>query len=64
MIGQHVTQFPEIAKRVADAGFPIYSHTFTHADLRTLTKVQIEDEIIKTRDAIASATGKEKDKDL
>ncbi|MBX4192427.1 glycosyltransferase, partial [Candidatus Parcubacteria bacterium] len=30
-IGEHVVQYPEIAKKIADDGFDIGNHTFTHS---------------------------------
>jgi peptidoglycan/xylan/chitin deacetylase (PgdA/CDA1 family) len=37
-IGKHATFYPEILKQVAAAGHTIGSHTWSHADLQTVTK--------------------------
>jgi peptidoglycan/xylan/chitin deacetylase (PgdA/CDA1 family) len=58
MIGQNVANHPSVAKKVSDAGFPIYIHTYTHPDLSSLSREAIQSEIILTRDAIKDATGK------
>ena len=36
-IGDEVARYPQYARRVAAAGFPVGDHTWSHPDLSTLT---------------------------
>jgi peptidoglycan/xylan/chitin deacetylase (PgdA/CDA1 family) len=58
MIGRHVAEYPGLAKLVADAGFEIENHTYTHANLTLLSRQSVERELLKTIAAVQSATGR------
>lgn len=58
MLGSQVDLNPGIAKMVADAGFEIGNHSYSHRDMRKLTTDQIREELQKTQDAIEKATGR------
>lgn len=58
MIGQSVGYYPSIAREVADAGHLIVNHTWSHADLPTLSSSRLRDEVTRAQDAIHSATGR------
>ncbi len=57
MIGQNVSQYPAIAREVADAGHTIINHTWDHARLTALSASRQHSEIAWATDAIHTATG-------
>lgn len=57
MLGQMVAQYPDSAKKVAEAGHEIASHSYSHPQLNTLSADDLREEIIKTDEAIFKATG-------
>ena len=52
-----VRAHPEVVKRAASLGCELGSHTYDHADLRTLTSDQIAEELEKTNQAFRDAVG-------
>lgn len=58
-IGKHATYYPEILKKVAEAGHSIGSHTWSHIDLskKGMTTEQAKEEIEKGVSAIRMAVG-------
>lgn len=59
MLGNRVDFYPDIAKKVADAGHDLGNHTWNHKDLSTLSKEEGVQEVEQTNEIIKSATGKE-----
>jgi peptidoglycan-N-acetylglucosamine deacetylase len=57
MIGQSVTDYPGIARDVADAGHTIVNHTWNHVNLTRLSSAQTRAEISRAADAIHAAVG-------
>lgn len=57
LIGEKVKRYPGITQRIFDNGHSIGNHTFTHRNLRRLTSIEIEDELIMTQRAIEDITG-------
>ena len=57
MIGQNVSQYPAIAREVANAGHTIINHTWDHARLTALSASRQHAEIAWATDAIHTATG-------
>lgn len=57
MLGQMVAQYPDSAKKVAEAGHEIASHSYSHPQLNTLSTEDLKEEIFKTDKAIFDATG-------
>jgi len=58
VIGQNVIQSPEIVARAAAEGHEIGNHTWSHPVLTKLSDARLQEEVQKTSDAIAEATGK------
>lgn len=57
LLGVQVELFPEIAKAVAEAGFEVGNHSWSHRDMTKMGEEQIREEVRKTQDAIERATG-------
>jgi peptidoglycan/xylan/chitin deacetylase (PgdA/CDA1 family) len=58
VIGKHVMEYPELTRRITDAGMEIANHSYTHRNLTTLTSEQVAQEMLQTQAAIMSVTGK------
>ncbi len=58
VIGKHVMEYPELTRRIVDAGMEIANHSYTHRNLTTLTAEQVTQEMLETQAAIMSVTGK------
>jgi peptidoglycan/xylan/chitin deacetylase (PgdA/CDA1 family) len=58
VIGRHATAYPEIIKRISDAGFEIENHTYTHPNLTMLTPMSVEAELLKTVASVYASTGR------
>ena len=57
MIGNKVAADPAGAKRVAEAGMEIGSHTWEHPNLTTIPAADVPAQFSRANDAIAAATG-------
>jgi peptidoglycan/xylan/chitin deacetylase (PgdA/CDA1 family) len=57
LLGQFVTERPELARAVAEAAHAIGSHCYTHQNLIFLSPTQLRQQIEKASRAIESATG-------
>ena len=57
VVGRNVNQYPQIARRIVAEGHEIGSHSWSHANFTKLSDAAIRQELNKTRDAIAAATG-------
>ncbi|MRX43589.1 polysaccharide deacetylase family protein [Agromyces kandeliae] len=55
--GSSVARNPGTAARIVAAGHEIANHTWAHPNLTKLTDEQVRDEVRRTQDAIAAATG-------
>ncbi|MFN8088124.1 MAG: polysaccharide deacetylase family protein [Mycobacterium sp.] len=58
MIGNKVADNPGGAKRVADAGMEIGSHTWEHPNMTTIPAADVPAQFSKANDAIHAATGR------
>lgn len=58
MVGNGVDAYPNVAKRVSDAGHQVGSHSYAHPQLTSLSTSQIQSEMRRTDKAIYYATGK------
>jgi peptidoglycan/xylan/chitin deacetylase (PgdA/CDA1 family) len=58
LIGNKVAANPGGAKRIADAGMEIGSHTWEHPNMTTIPAEDIAGQFSKANDAIAAATGR------
>ena len=57
LVGFWVEDYPEMAKKIADNGFEIGTHSNTHPDLTKLDVSQIEKELKQSVDTIKLITG-------
>ena len=58
MLGKHVEQFPDIARRVAQEGHEIENHSYTHHGLLNYKMNELEKEIKDTEAIIKKTTGR------
>lgn len=58
VIGRHVTEYPELTRKITDAGMEIANHSYTHPNLTRLSEEEIACELLQTQAAIQMATGK------
>ncbi|WP_082109814.1 polysaccharide deacetylase family protein [Mycobacterium sp. UM_Kg1] len=58
LIGNKVAANPLAAKRIADAGMEIGSHTWEHPNMTTIPAANVPGQFAKANDAIRSATGR------
>ena len=56
-IGDEVARYPQYAKMVAAAGYPVESHTWSHPDLSTLPPADVAAQIDMTQAEIKAVTG-------
>lgn len=59
LVGFWVENYPEIAKKIAENGFEIGTHSNTHPDMVKLSSEQIKLELQTSCDIIKNTTGKE-----
>src|SRR5206468_5610028 len=57
MVGRHAEQFPRLARLVAQAGFGVGNHTYTHTRLALAGPARIAWEVGTAHAAIERATG-------
>lgn len=57
VLGNRANAYKKQLKREAQLGMEIGSHTYSHQNLKTLSKKKIKSEIFKTRDAVKKVTG-------
>ncbi|MCK8606719.1 polysaccharide deacetylase family protein [Apilactobacillus ozensis] len=57
-LGSNVTKYPKVSKQVAESGNLIGNHSWSHPQLNSLSKEQIQKQIAATNAAIYKATGK------
>ncbi|WP_238350376.1 polysaccharide deacetylase family protein [Kribbella shirazensis] len=56
-IGQNVVKHPELTKRIHAAGHSVQNHTWTHADLRSLSATAFRQQLASTDEVIRAQTG-------
>ncbi|MTB64192.1 polysaccharide deacetylase family protein [Streptococcus sp. zg-86] len=59
VLGQNIAGNEELLKRIVAEGHEVASHTWDHADLRTLSGDQVKQEMDQTREAIQKVIGQE-----
>lgn len=57
MLGSHVLNYPEVARKIAEAGHEIGNHTFSHVKSLYVSRKVLVEEIQKTNHTINSITG-------
>lgn len=58
VIGRHTTEYPDLTRRMAEAGMQIENHSYTHANLTILPPEGVERELLRTRASVMAASGK------
>lgn len=58
VLGKHVEQYPELAKRLASEGHEIENHTYDHHVLIYYKTYELEREIKQTESIVKAATGR------
>ena len=58
MLGSMVDTYPDVVKKISEAGHDIGNHTYDHKDLTTLDEASIKQEIDSTNQKIEKITGK------
>lgn len=61
MLGSMVDNYPDVVKKIAEAGNDIGNHTYDHQDLTKLDEASIKKEIDSTNEKIEKITGKKPD---
>jgi peptidoglycan/xylan/chitin deacetylase (PgdA/CDA1 family) len=56
-IGKNVAEHPDLTKRIHAAGHSVQNHTWTHADLRSLSAAAFRQQVTSTDQAIRAQTG-------
>ncbi|RPF23343.1 polysaccharide deacetylase family protein [Myceligenerans xiligouense] len=57
LVGDNAAKRPDIVRAVADGGHLLANHSWAHPQLTTLDDADVRDELRRTQDAIAEATG-------
>ncbi len=57
LIGAKVDASPQLARRIVEEGHDVANHTYTHPRLAGLSDSSVEQQLIRTQEAIARATG-------
>ncbi|MDR1851099.1 MAG: polysaccharide deacetylase family protein [Propionibacteriaceae bacterium] len=57
LLGSLAKERPELVKRIYDEGHVIGNHSWDHADMNTLSTAKIKQELERTNEVIAKATG-------
>ncbi len=57
MLGSNVEKFPQIPRRVMEAGHVIGNHSYSHSYFTKMSEAEVTAELIRTSGLIADATG-------
>lgn len=57
VIGRHVTEYPDLTRRIVRAGMEIANHSYTHRNLTHLDRADVEREVLETQAAVEMVTG-------
>lgn len=57
MVGEHVKRYPELARSVAERGFEVGNHTWSHLNVPTASTQTLYDELLRTTGIIWQETG-------
>lgn len=57
LVGQNVEIYPQIAQRIVREGHQVANHSWSHADLTTLTDLEVAQELKSTQAIIKRVTG-------
>ena len=56
-VGSNIVRYPDVVRQVVDSGSEVGLHTFTHADLTTVSSERLVEEMSQSQVALAGATG-------
>jgi peptidoglycan-N-acetylglucosamine deacetylase len=56
-IGENIVDYPQYTRELAEAGYPVEDHTWTHPDLTTIPVSQFPYQIDQTQNEIQALTG-------
>lgn len=57
VLGNRVQYYPEIMQRMVDEGHEIGNHSWNHSELTKLTEKEIEEQLLKTQQAVYDTVG-------
>ena len=57
LIGSKVDAYPDLARRLVDEGHDVANHSYTHPRLAGMSDAAVEQQLARTQEAIARATG-------
>lgn len=57
VIGEKVDRYPDLVRRIAEAGHGLGGHTFTHSEITRLSESELDAELSRCRRAIRGACG-------
>jgi peptidoglycan/xylan/chitin deacetylase (PgdA/CDA1 family) len=57
LLGSSVERHPDLAREIVARGHTVAGHSFSHAEIPTLSAAAIADELSRTREVIRAATG-------
>jgi peptidoglycan/xylan/chitin deacetylase (PgdA/CDA1 family) len=57
VVGRSVTAYPELTRKIAQAGMQIENHSYTHRNLTLLPPAAVEREMLRTMVAVRETTG-------
>ena len=58
VLGYIAEKFPELIKKISDLGHEISSHTYSHIDLRKVSKEEFKEDFFKSKNILEKITGK------
>jgi peptidoglycan/xylan/chitin deacetylase (PgdA/CDA1 family) len=58
VVGRQVTLYPELTRKIAEAGMEIANHSYSHTNLTTLPAQALAREILRTQAVVETVTGK------
>jgi len=58
VIGRHATAYPDLIRRINDAGMQIENHSYTHPNLTLMSLSAVEAELLRTLMSVKAVTGK------
>ena len=57
VLGYIAEKFPELIKKISDLGHEISSHTYSHIDLRKVSKEEFKEDFFKSKNILEKITG-------
>ncbi|MFP3904940.1 MAG: polysaccharide deacetylase family protein [Armatimonadota bacterium] len=57
LVGKQAETYPELVREIADRGHELANHSYSHRDLTTMSQLEVERELVMTRQVIRRACG-------